>query len=221
MKTIVLSGAGGALGRLTTKTFANAGYNLALFGREQDRLETLIGELNLPAERVDVQTTNLLDEGALASAVQATLARFGEISALIHLVGGWTGGKTLAETPSADLDFMLDQHVRTTFNLFKVLQEPLSKSEHGRVILVSSPQSVAPTGKAAAYAAAKAAQENLAFSFAAELSEARVTANVIHVKSIDAQNKGTGTRLSEIVAAMTYLLSDAADKVNGQRIPLY
>ncbi|MCZ2127763.1 MAG: SDR family NAD(P)-dependent oxidoreductase [Anaerolineales bacterium] len=221
MKTIVITGAGGALGRLAVKTLADAGYNLALLGRAQDHLENLIGELDLPAAQIDVQVADLLDEQSLRDCAQAVLSKFGGAYALIHLVGGWVGGKTVAETPADDLEFMLNQHVRTTFNLFKAFEAPLAQSPSGRVILVSSPQSVAPTGKVSAYAAAKAAQENLAFTFAAELKESRLAANVIHVRSIDAQNKGAGTRLTEIVSAMQYLLSDAAGKISGQRIPLY
>jgi hypothetical protein len=48
-----------------------------------------------------------------------------------------------------------------------------------------------------------------------------VTANIIQVKAIDVDNKGTGTTPDEIVAAMLYLFSDEAAKLNGARIPLY
>ena len=69
--------------------------------------------------------------------------------------------------------------------------------------------------------AAKAAQENLVLNLSAELKENGVTANVIQVRAIDVQGKGTGTRPDEIVAAMMYLFSEEASKVSGARIPLY
>jgi len=80
-----------------------------------------------------------------------------------------------------------------------------------------------PPGKEGIYAAAKAAQENLVLNLSAELKENGVTANIIQVRAIDvhATRKGTGTTPEEIIAAMTYLFSDEAGKVNGVRIPLY
>jgi len=35
------------------------------------------------------------------------------------------------------------------------------------------------------------------------------------------ENKGTGTKPEDIVAAMLYLFSDEAGKITGARIPLY
>ena len=78
-----------------------------------------------------------------------------------------------------------------------------------------------PPGKTGVYTAAKAAQENLVLTLVAELKEQGVTANIIQVRAIDVANKGTGTTPDEIVAAMLYLFSKEAAKVNGARIPLY
>jgi NAD(P)-dependent dehydrogenase (short-subunit alcohol dehydrogenase family) len=78
-----------------------------------------------------------------------------------------------------------------------------------------------PPGKAAAYTAAKAAQENLVLNLAAELKEFNVTANIVQVRAIDVKAGGKGTTPDEIVASMLYLCSDEAGKVNGARIPLF
>ena len=58
-------------------------------------------------------------------------------------------------------------------------------------------------------------------TLAAELKESNVTANIIQVKAIDVEHKGTGTTPDEIVAAMLYLFSDEAGKITGARLPLY
>ena len=74
-----------------------------------------------------------------------------------------------------------------------------------------------PQGKASAYTAAKAAQEDLVLNLATELKDA----NIILVRSIDVDGSGRGTTPEEIVASMLHLRSDAAGKVNGARIPLF
>ena len=89
------------------------------------------------------------------------------------------------------------------------------------MIIVSASTVPNPPGKTGTYTAAKAAQENLVLTLAAELKEKGVTANIIQVRAIDVENKGTGTTPDEIVAAMLYLFSEEASKMNGARIPLY
>ncbi len=220
-KNIVITGATGALGSLAAKTFAGMGHNLALLDRDTEKLDSLTRGLTLPSERLYTETVDLLNGQAVQDSAEVVLNKFGSIHALFHLVGGWTGGKTFTETPADDLEFMINQHVRTTFNLFKAFEAPLSKNGWGRVIVISASTVPNPPGKSGVYTATKSAQENMVLSLAAELKESRVTANIIHVRAIDVDNKGTGTTPAEIVSAMQYLFSDAADKVNGARIPLY
>jgi NAD(P)-dependent dehydrogenase (short-subunit alcohol dehydrogenase family) len=113
---------------------------------------------------------------------------------------------------------MLDQHAWTTFNLFQAFIPHLVVSGWGRVITVSLPLTVHPAPKMGAHAAGKAAQEALVMTLAEELCESGVTANVIHVDSIDTKGTGKGTSPAEIVAAMEYLCSDEASKVTGMRL---
>ncbi|HNJ13032.1 MAG TPA: SDR family oxidoreductase, partial [Anaerolineales bacterium] len=136
---------------------------------------------------------------------------------------GWTGGKTIPESNAADLDAMINQHVWTTYHLLKSFAPHIANSREawGRVIAVSMPVTVNPSAKMALYAAAKSAQESLVLTLAQEFKENGLTANVIHVKSIDVKNEGKGTSPAEIVSAMQYLFSEEANKVTGARIPLY
>ncbi len=218
-KTIVITGATGVLGNLVAKTFAELGYNIAILGRGQIRLDSLVHDLNLPSERLYAQTIDLLDGPAVHDSAQAVLSKFGSVHALIHLVGGWTGGKTIPESNADDFESMLNQHAWTTFHLLQAFVPHIAASKWGRVMIVSMPVTVKPSAKMALYAAAKSAQESLVLTLAEEYKDSGLTANVIHVKSIDTEGKGTTP--AEIVSAMTYLFSDEASKVNGARIPLY
>ncbi len=220
-KTVIITGATGALGSKTAHAFAGQGHSLVLLDNDQIKLDALTRELHLPADRLFARAIDLRDGNALRATAEAVAAQFGGIHALIHLVGGWVGGKTLVEAEAEDLEFMLAQHVWTTFHLFQSFASHLARSGWGRVIVVSASTVPNPPGKTGAYAAAKAAQENLVLTLAAELREKGVTANIIQVRAIDVENKGNGTTPDEIVAAMTYLFSEAASKISGARIPLY
>ena len=220
-KTIIVTGATGVLGQLVAKTFAAGGHNLVLLDRDSIKLDSLIRDLNLPSERLHAQSIDLLNGQAVQDSAEAVHSKFGSVHALIHLVGGWTGGKTIPESDVADLESMLNQHVWTTFHLLKSFTPFIAESKWGRVIIVSKPETIMPAAKTTLYTAAKSAQESLVLTLAQEFKESGLTANVIHVKSIDVKNEGKGTTPAEIVSAMQYLFSEEANKVTGARIPLY
>jgi 3-oxoacyl-[acyl-carrier protein] reductase len=219
--TILITGATGALGAKTAHTFAAQGHSLVLLDNDQNKLDALTRDLDLSAERILASVVDLRNGEAVRAAAEAVSAKFGAVHGLIHLVGGWVGGKTLTEAGADELESMLGQHVWTTFHLFQAFTPLLVKSHIGRVIVVSASTVPNPPGKTGVYTAAKAAQENMVLTLASELKEQGVTANIIQVRAIDAGNTGKGTTPGEIVAAIMYLLSDEAAKVSGARIPVY
>ena len=216
-RVFVITGATGATGRAVSRALAEAGAGLALLGAHPDRLSALVSELGLPPERTLALPADLTDPASTRAAAGAVMQRFNRLDGLIHLVGGWSGGKTVPETDPSDLDAMLDQHAWTTFHAAQAFVPHLLANGWGRIIVVSSPLARHPAGKGAAYAMGKAAQEALVLSLAQELRESGVTANILLVKSIGEK----GTKPEELAASMLYLCSDEAGKLNGARIPLY
>jgi len=219
-RVFVISGATGATGKIAAREFSRRGASLVLLGQDQHKLDSLARELDLPSARFLTFVADLRQPASVHSAAEAATVKFGRIDGLIHLVGGWTGGKTIAESPADDFESMLSQHAWTTFHLFQVFGPHMAANKWGRVIVVSASTTNHPPAKSGAYVAAKSAQEALVLTLAEELKESGVTANVIQVKSIDANHKGKGTTPDELVASMLYLCSDEAGKINGAKIPL-
>jgi NAD(P)-dependent dehydrogenase (short-subunit alcohol dehydrogenase family) len=144
------------------------------------------------------------------------------------LVGGWIGGKPLAQL--TDDDRMLDQHVWTTFYLSHTFVPKLIENKWGRIVIVSSPNAYLPPANGMPYSVAKTGQESLILTLAEELKGSGVTANILRVRSINLdhvidQISSTKTRgwttPEEITAATMYLCLDEAANLNGARIPLY
>ncbi len=193
-------------------------------------METIIASLGLPGERYLTQAADLGDAAQTRVAAQAVLARFGRVDILLHLVGGWTGGKRLVEVPAADLENMLTQHVWTTFHLAQAFVPHLVQNGWGRIVVISSPSASQPRPKGGPYAIGKAGQEALMLTLAQELRGSGVTANLLQVKTIDARGEKHATPSpenaswstpEEIAAAILFLLSDEAGTINGARIPLF
>jgi len=220
-RVVVITGATGATGKVAARAFAEQGASLALLSTSQDKLDALARDLDIPEDRILTRAIDLLDGSAVQEAADAVSARFGRVDALVHLVGGWTGGRTIAESAVDEFRSMFDQHAWTTIHLLRAFSPRLSKNEWGRVIAVTSPLAAIPSAKMGPYALGKAAQETLIMTLADEFKKTNLTANVIQVKSIDVGGTDEGTTTSEIVAAMLYLCSDEAGRVNGARLPLY
>ena len=96
-RVAVITGATGALGAIVTRELAARGTALALLDKDPARLEALAESLSLPKSRLFTECVNLLNQQETKSVAQAVMAKFGRIDILLHVVGGWTGGKSLLE----------------------------------------------------------------------------------------------------------------------------
>lgn len=229
-RVAVITGATGGLGRVVAHRLAEEGARLALVSSDSGRLEALGRELGLPEERWLASAADLTAPVGAQAAAEAVAAKYGRMDILLHLVGGWTGGKTVTQTSVEEVASMLQQHLWTTFHVIQAFVPHLVANGWGRIMAVSAPAATRPTAKSAAYAAGKAAQEALLLTLAQELAGSGVTANLLVVRAIDAQHQRDRERTAEtakwttpeeIASAIVYLCSDAAGVVNGAHIPLY
>lgn len=229
-RVVVITGATGGLGRVVARQFAERGARLVLVGRDGNKLQALGQELGLPQERWLAFTADLTDPEEAPKLLDASLDKFGRADILLNLVGGWTGGKTVADSSAEEVSWMIRQHLWTTFFLAQAIIPPMVLNGWGRLIVVSSPNAGTPPAKGAPYSIGKAAQEALVATIAEEVRGSGVTANVIRVKTIDIEHerenqsssKTSGwTTPEEIAAAILLLCSEEANRMNGARLPLY
>ena len=228
-RVIAVAGVGGGLGPLVAQRLSEAGAAVAGTDRDQATLDSLVADLGLPPERWDGRTVDLLDEDATRAWCAALVERFGRVDGLVHLVGGWRGGQPLQEAPLSDWELLHDLLVRTVQHTTRAFHEQVAASPNGRFVLVSSKQAQAPTDTNAAYAAAKAAAEAWTLALADGFEGSGATANIVVVDAIltprmreEKPNEDfpTFTPAEDIAAAIAFLCSDAAKKMNGQRLPL-
>lgn len=224
-----IAGIGGGLGPVVAERLAAAGATVAGTDRDQGRIDEVGSGLGLPAERWDGRAADLLDEEAARAWCASLLERFGRVDGMLHLVGGWRGGKPLHEAPLADWELLHGLLIRTVQHTSRAFHDALLESEHGRFVLISAKQAQAPSNSNAAYAAAKAAAEAWTLALADGFAESAATANIIVVNAIlTAQMReenpdgdfSSFTPAEHIAAAIEFLCSDAAAEMNGQRLLL-
>jgi NAD(P)-dependent dehydrogenase (short-subunit alcohol dehydrogenase family) len=220
---VAVAGAGGALGPAVVDALTSAGARVAACDNNPEALE------RLAAAHLAVADLTTAD----GAAEWAGLVReeFGQVHGVVHLVGGWRGGALLDEAPLDDLELLHKLLFETVVHSTRAFAADLrAAGENGRFALVSAAQAQRPASGNAAYAAMKAAAEAWTLAFAAELKEAGATANVVVVNALvtdemraanpDKAYK-TFTHVDEVAAALTFVCSDAARKMSGQRLALH
>lgn len=228
-RVIAIAGVGGGLGPVVAQRLAAAGAIVAGTDRKQEVLDALAADLQLPPERWDGRAVDLLDEDDARAWCAALVERFGRVDGLVHLVGGWRGGQPLHEAPLSDWDLLHDLLVRTVQHTTRAFHDQIAASGRGRFVLVSAKQAQAPSNTNAAYAAAKAAAEVWTLALADGFEPGGATANIVVVEAIltprmreesPGEEFPTFTPAEHIAEAIAFLCSEAAGKMNGQRLPL-
>lgn len=227
-RTYAIAGAGGALGPHVARALVAAGANVALADRSTEHVKPLVDEL--PAERVHADAVDLLDPRDAESWAAAVALRFGGVDGLLHLVGGWRGGTALTEAPDEDWLAMHDLAVRTTQHASRAVRAHLAEAgASGRFLLVSSLQAQKPGGKNAAYGAAKAAAEAWTLALADDLKGTGATANVVVINALVTPEQRAASPqkafktfqgVEDVAATLTFLCTDAARTMSGQRVVL-
>jgi len=229
-RVIAIAGAGGGLGPVVATRLADAGATLALADRTDEHAATAKQRLDLPDERVDARAVDLLDESAANDWATALADRFGGVDGLLHLVGGYRGGDPIQSFDLADYELLHDLLVRTLQLTTRAFHSALTKSDHGRFVLVSAAAAQNPEDTNAAYASAKAAAEAWTLALADSFAGTGATANIIVVNAIETprmreenpdEERPSFTPAEDLADAIAFLCSDAAGRMNGRRLELH
>jgi NAD(P)-dependent dehydrogenase (short-subunit alcohol dehydrogenase family) len=228
-RVVAVAGAGGSLGPIVTAELAARGAKLGLAERTPDLAQSCAAQLAVEEDRCDTFAADLLDATQTSAWAERLVSKFGGVDALVHLVGGWRGGKTIAEAPVEDDDFLHGLLVRSVQVASRAFLPHLA-ARAGRFVIVSSLQAQDPTCTNAAYATAKAGAEAWTLALADELKRHGGTANIVVVNAIVTpamrakspdKSFDTFTDASEIAEGIAFVLGPGGSKMNGQRLSLH
>lgn len=160
---VVVTGAGGPSGTAMVQALIAAGAHVVAADRTQSKLDDLAALLGADADRFDGSVVDLLDSDAVQAWADAAAASHPSgaprVDGVIHLVGGWRGGKTFLDNTVADSELMLDLLVRTLQHVSLAFHDHLVASPRSEFVIVSAASAEKPTAGNAAYATAKSAAE--------------------------------------------------------------
>jgi len=147
-----------------------------------DRREDLAQEAAAPVSG-EAAVVDLLDVDDVMRFRDEVLTRHGRIDAVVHLVGGWQGSKTVDLAALQAWDAIAPGVFGTVRTTTVAFRDALIASG-GCYVIVSSTASTKPTAGNVAYATAKAAAETWVGGFAHSLRETSARAVIVAVKAL-------------------------------------
>jgi len=230
-RTILITGAGGGLGRALSVACARAGATVILSGRNAAQLNKVYDEIEAigaprPAiAELDLALATAVQYDALAAVIEN---QFGKLDGLVH-AAALLGDRTPMEQHDVPT-WCKVLHVNLTapFILTQVLLPQLRKSPDASVIFVSS--SVARKSRPywGAYAVSKAGLESLSAMWAEELEgDANMRMNSVNpgrlrtgmrAAAYPAEDPNTVPLPQTVCGVFLYLLSRHGRAIDGQSI---
>jgi len=131
-KTILITGTSSGLGRATAKLFQAKGWNVVATMRSPDRERELTALDRTLVTRLDVQ-----DHTSIGTAVDAGLARFGRIDALVNNAGYGAYGP-LEVTPLEKIERQFDVNVLGLLATTRAVLPHFRANRAGTVVSISS-----------------------------------------------------------------------------------
>lgn len=226
-KHILLTGGTGGLGLGVTPTVLAQGIaSLTIPYVNPTEVERLKGFVS-PADlaRIRFVLTDLLNEASVEQLVNG----MERVDVLIHLVGGFSMGKT-HDYAYTQWQKDIDLNLGTTFLVCKHSLRRMLEQGYGRIVTIGSRGAVQPGGQLAAYCASKAGVVALTQAIADETKGTNITANVVLPSIIDtpanraamgSENAGQWVKPASLAQVICFLASEAAQDVRGAAVPVY
>lgn len=234
-KTVLITGGSRGIGAALVRRFAEAGANVAFTYRSSSKAaDELIGELSDQQGTLRAYQSDAADYEAAGQLVESVLKDFGQIDTLINNAG-ITRDTLMLRMDEEKWDAVMDNNLKSVFNLTKHVLRPMMKNRGGSIINMGSIVGLTGNAGQANYAASKAGIVGFSKSIAKEMGTRNIRCNVvapgfIETDMTDELNEQTREaylsnipmkrfgKPSEVADVCVFLASDMSAYVSGQTI---
>ena len=221
-RVIFITGAKGGLGSFITQRFLATGARVVGASRS-------ISQQDFPSPNFVALPVDFTQSAAVTGAVSSIVDRYRRLDVLVHVVGAFAGGQSVAETDDATWEQMRDLNLTSAFYTLRAAIPHLRKSGSGRIVAIGSLAAVEPHAGLAAYVTFKAALAMLVRTVALENRDAGVTANVVLPGTMDTPTNRKAMpnadfskwlQPSEVADLVLWLCDERAGHITGTTIPI-
>jgi NAD(P)-dependent dehydrogenase (short-subunit alcohol dehydrogenase family) len=222
-QVVLITGANGGLGTDITEEFLAAGAQVA-------GTSLAIADADFPNPRFSAFAADLTGAQAAQKLAGDVLRRFQKIDVLVHVMGGFAGGKPIPETEGAVWEQMIGMNLMSAVNILRVVIPPMRQAARGRIIAIGSRNAAEPAANISAYSASKAALVSLVQTAALENKDLDITANVIlpatmntlgNRKANPTADPSKWVQPKRVAALVAFLASPEGAQITGAAIPVY
>ena len=224
--TAIVTGGTGGLGAAVVERLLSDGWRVVvpwLVPRELERLT--------PREGLELIEADLFELPSAEQVVSTATSTDGApLRGLVNLVGGFSAGGRVHETPVEEFERQFRLNLRPTYLVTQAAIPPLLDQGDGSIVCVGSRAALAPFPGAAGYVSSKAAVIAFAQAVSKEYLDGGVRCNAILPSVIDTPANRAAmpnadhdrwVKPAEIAAVIAHLLSSASAPISGAAIPVY
>jgi NAD(P)-dependent dehydrogenase (short-subunit alcohol dehydrogenase family) len=238
-KVVVVTGAGGGIGRDIALAMAAAGASVVINdigaslsgdGRDTSAAEGVAAEIRAMGGKAEVNADSVSDPSGAEKIIQCALDSFGRVDCVVNNAG-ILRDRFFHKMSMDDWDSVIKVHLYGTFNVSKAAAAHFKEQESGAYVHMTSTSGLIGNFGQANYSAAKLGIVALSKSIALDMLKFNVRSNCISpfawsrmTNSIPTSTPAEEARVAKIkqmtpakIAPMAvYLASDRAKDVNGQ-----
>jgi NAD(P)-dependent dehydrogenase (short-subunit alcohol dehydrogenase family) len=228
--TVLVTGGAGNVGRAVTRAVLEAGARVAVPFYKTDQQNALDTLREQHGDRLLSFALDLTTERGAEAAVRDVFEWSGRLDAVVHMIGGYSGGTRLAETPIEIWDRMIDLNLKSAYLIARAALPRMIEANRGSFVFVSSRAARVGRRGHAAYAVAKAGLITFAEALAEEYRDNGIRSNVVLPGIVDtpanrrampdADPQGW-TQPEAIAKTILFLASGDASAINGAAVPVY
>ena len=193
MKTVLITGGTGGIGKSLVKSFAQSGWNVVFTTRSRpDEAESMAVEYRQSGESVYWYRCDIADEEDVSALAGDVLRRFHHVHALVNNAGvaHWS---LFTDTSASDWDRVFAVDVRGVFLMTRAFLPGMISRRGGSVVNISSMWGQVGASCEVCYSAAKAAVIGMTKALSQEVGPSGVRVNCIAPGVIDTAMNGNLT----------------------------
>lgn len=186
-KTVVITGAAGAIGSALAESFAENGANVAICDINKEKGQDLVDEILVSGGKSKFFNLDITNKEELLVVAAEITKSFGGINILINNAGvnvGPDDRKPIHEFNDDKWKWIMNVDLDGVYFCSKAMIPYMIKSGGGNIINISSVIGIIPFRNQCAFVAAKAGVINLSKAMALELASDNIRVNVIAPGSI-------------------------------------
>ena len=220
-KTVVVTGGSGAVGRVASRRFTEAGA------------QVVVADMAPPPDEagaVVYHETDVLDEASVRGLFERVASEYGGPHVLVNIAGGFRFGPSVEEMEESDWDSLLQLNLKSAFLSIKNVLPYMKAQGYGRIVSIAARSGLHGDPMVAHYSVSKGGVILLTQSVAAEVKAHDITVNAVLPSIIDTPANRAAmpdakverwVQPDDLANVLLFLASEEARAVSGAAVPVY